>query len=391
MTVLDSLAEVPLLREQVVAPGERWIFSAGFNLASAARDTYRIDCEAEDLAYLSACGARVAVLSHQGSHRDATAQHLGFAAERLARILGQQVAYFPENASSEAVARAQRMSPGEIVVFGNTRHHQGEERADPDLARRFSALGTRAAIGGFSKAHRAHASNVGVLQHVPGCLAASVERELTALAPWCGKHPKRLSVAVLGGLKAEKSVIGLPLLAETYDVIIPGGAVLAALLVAAGFNVGATARGDRPDESARAAADVLKRLWGASIILPRTVVVASRGAEPERVSIRDGVPAGWAIVDFELATEALEALEALGAQGGRALVAGTPTYYTAGHRSASNDILHALTRPGVDAILLGGDTVAELPWAGPISGGGGSALYALGGAALPLIEALRRS
>jgi len=111
-----------------------------------------------------------------------------------------------------------------VVVFGNTRDHAGEEANDPELAARFALLGDQVAIGGFSKAHRSHASNVGILKHLPGCAAQSLTREITRLAPWAGTHHDTPSVAVLGGTKPEKTLLGLGCLSRTYTLVVPGAA-----------------------------------------------------------------------------------------------------------------------------------------------------------------------
>jgi phosphoglycerate kinase len=394
LTTVPALAGVPLLRDQPIAPGDRWIYSAGFNVGPALAAGSRIDSELGDLRFLAAHGARVALLSHQGSARDGSAVHLDYVADHLARALGRRVGYFPENASPAARRRSRELEPGEIVLFGNTRHHPGEERNDPVLARRFAALGERAAIGGFSKAHRLHASNAGALAHLPGCAAQSLADELEALAPWAAERPDCLSVAVLGGVKAEKTLVGLCGLVDTYDAVIPGGAVLAALLAASGVDVGATEMGDRPELCVAAARDILERSAAlrARVHLPVETVVAPVGGGPAasfRIRVSDGVPAGHAIVDFVLSEPARRALDGLRAGGGRALLAGTPALYTSGFRDATGAILDAVAAPGVDGMLLGGDTVAELPWHGPTSTGGGSALHFLAHGTLPVIRVLK--
>lgn len=118
-------ASIPLLADRPVAPGERWIFSAGFNVADGRSDTSRVDSELDDIASLADRGARVAILSHQGRHRDGTARHLDDIAHYVATRLLRPVHYYPDNASSSALTRSQELSPGEVCLFGNTRHHAG--------------------------------------------------------------------------------------------------------------------------------------------------------------------------------------------------------------------------------------------------------------------------
>lgn len=387
-----STNQVPRsLRERTICPGERWVFSAGFNVADGGADTSRIDAELRDLAYLADHGARVAILSHQGSHRDGTARHLDDIAHRLHEQLQRPVSYCFENASDRAVATAHALAPGEVTLFGNTRHHAGEEANNPGLAARFARLGDYVAVGGFSKAHRRHASNVGILAHRPAWAAESLTREVAFLAPWAGRRPGT-SIAVLGGTKPEKTLLGLRCFARTYDLVVPGGAVLHHLLRHAGYSIGSSVLGDQPERCARAVAEILA-VTTARIHLPSRVVVARRdGAgytDHHEMPVADGVPAGFAIVDFLPSLWLLEEFRRVQGGGGRVVVAGTPNLHSHGFRNASSAVLDLVSAPRVEAILLGGDTVAELPFTGPTSTGGGAALCYLQDADLPVLQALR--
>ncbi|WP_406003013.1 phosphoglycerate kinase [Streptomyces sp. NBC_00829] len=390
----SAIPRVRRLSDRHIAVGERWIFSAGFNVRSDLADTGRVDVELADIARLADAGARVAVVSHQGSYRDGTARHLDFVACHLTALLGRAVRYVPGTVSDAAVRAARALRPGEVALFGNVRLHAGEEANDPRFAARLAMLGDRVAVGGFSKAHRRNASNVGVLRLLPGFAAASLLAEAERLRPWSGRDSGRYSVAVLGGTKPEKTEIGLVHLASTYDLVIPGGAVLNALLAARGHRIGASVLGGGGRRCVATAAEVMARTDRCEIHVPRRVVVAPAGApySPRRVvDLDDGVPPGHAVVDFLLSPWARDRLRRLAADGGRALVAGPPGMPT----PAGTDSWRALGRyfsaPRVRTLLLGGDTVAELPYEGPASTGGGAALYQLAHGTVPVLDELARS
>ncbi|MFI9645602.1 phosphoglycerate kinase [Streptomyces sp. NPDC052040] len=385
---VSRAAPLPLLREQRISAGERWIFSAGFNVGPGLPDTTRIDCEVPDLLRLVGAGARVAVLAHQGSHRDGTARSLEYVAAHLGRVLGHEVGYHPGSTGDGAVERARGLRDGEVVLFGNTRQHAGEEADDPELARQFALLGDRVAVGGFSKAHRVNASNTGILRHRPGWAADSLLTETEALAPWAGRAPGTRSLAVLGGVKPEKTLIGLRRLTETYDVVVPGGVVLNTLLRVLGHEIGRSEMGQSPGKCAEAATRVLSGCR-AEIHLPERLVVRGPDGAARTVDLADGVPSDCAIVDFELPARTRESLRRLREHGGRALMAGTPCRWTDGFGAAARPLLDAFAAPAVRALLLGGDTVAELPWDGPVSGGGGSALQYLADGTCAVFDALR--
>ena len=372
-----------VLRDRSIVPGERWIFSAGFNVDASMRHTGRIDVELDDLRFLRDAGARVAVISHQGSWADGTAAPLDYVAAYLGERLGAPVAYRAWASGPDAERAAAALAPGEVALFGNTRLQDGEERNDPAFAAALARLGDRVAVGGFAKAHRVHASNVGILGHRPGYAAASLLSQAAALAAWAGPGTGD-SVAVLGGVKPEKTCIGFTALHERYDLIIPGGSLLNTILAIQGYRVGASRVGD--DACHQVVEATLRTSARAGIALPSRVVVASPTGATAVVEVADGVPDGCAIVDFLIEPPVLNRLRT----AARVLVAGTPGDARFGNRHAAAAVVTA--RAGDrDTLLLGGDTVIDLPWNGPYSTGGGAALAYLATGTCAVLDALARN
>ena len=391
MTLLD---DIRLLCDAPITPGSRWIYSAGFNVPRHSLSLGRIRSEVADLTRLAEAGARVAVLSHQGGTPQ-SASHLDHVARQVAQMLDRPVGYLHTAVGPLARHVAQSMRPGEIVLFGNTRHQPGEQRNDPALAAHFAALGDAVAVGGFSKAHRSHASNVGILSHLPGFAASSLIDEVERLAPWAAPDTGRYSVAVLGGVKPEKVEIGLLHLVDRYDLVVTGGMVLNALLTGLGAPIGGSELGSSPDSGVAAAPAVLARSCRAELYIPQQVLVARRpglsGTPARLVTVGDEIGMDEMIVDFVPGPWLLDRLDRLARDGGRALLAGPPGRYREGFRESSDMLLRALAAPGVQSLLLGGDTVGELPWSGPSSTGGGSALTLLATGSCAVVEALRKA
>lgn len=196
-THFDAISGVRTLASQIINRGDRWIFSAGFNVRADQKDMARVDCELQDLEYLLAAGARVAILSHQGSYKNGDAESLQFLASYLSRRLNKEIGYSPQGIGADAVDAALALTEGNAILFGNTRFYQGEEENDPLLAREFARLGDKCALGGFSKGHQNHASNVGILQYIPAYATESLMEETRFLAPWAGADSGKYSVCVL--------------------------------------------------------------------------------------------------------------------------------------------------------------------------------------------------
>jgi phosphoglycerate kinase len=199
------------------------------------------------------------------------------------------------------------------------------------------------------------------------------------LAPWAGQRSDTFSVAVLGGRKKEKITIGLKGFAATYDAIIPGGIVLNTALKVRGLGVGESVLTDDGKSFEKDVAAILDTELARKLLLPDEVLVARRTPtgfrDVQHVNLRTGaVPEGAMIVCYILSAEARAALGTLAARSGRLVVAGTPDLYARGFGLATAEIVAALKAPGVQGIVLGGDTAAEIKFSGTTSTGGGSAV-----------------
>ena len=76
---------------------------------------------------------------------------------------------------AEAARAVGIMLPGSIGILENTRFHKGETENDPALAAAMAELGDYYVNDAFSAAHRAHASTVGVAQHLPSFAGRAME------------------------------------------------------------------------------------------------------------------------------------------------------------------------------------------------------------------------
>ena len=66
------------LSDKKIFYGERWIYSAGFNISVKPNNKERLIEEIDDLNKLLSAGASVSILSHQGSYDDNTAVELDY-------------------------------------------------------------------------------------------------------------------------------------------------------------------------------------------------------------------------------------------------------------------------------------------------------------------------
>lgn len=387
--------EINLLKERSIKYGERWVYSAGFNVRPDLENTSRIDNELDDIKFLIDNKACISILSHHGNLID-----MRFIAERLAEKLNSEVKYSDEKNLEKMKKISKSLNPGELVMFGNTRFYDGEKKNDWNLAEKFSKLGDFVAIGGFSKAHRKHASNVGILNYAPGFLTQNHVREMNFLGPWADKK-NCFSIAVLGGIKKEKIITGLEL-AKKYDVIIPGGIVLntGLRLIYGEDSIGESVISEDGKTFEKEYMKLFKnKKANCEIYIPHKVISAKKTkfgfSDIGFIDLNmEKVPKNKMIVSYILPEILINRLEKVVSENGRMVLAGTPDLYKQGIGFATNEIVNRLKRVGERGLILGGDTGAEIDYdkekyKGKVSTGGGASLEFLCTGTTAVYEALK--
>src|SRR5439155_16197012 len=105
-------------------------------------------------------GASLVLASHLGRPKGQVNEELRMApvADRLAELLGRDVAAVSDVVGEEARAVCDHIEPGEVVLLENLRFEPGEERNDAGFADELAALADLYGDDAFGAAHRAHAS-----------------------------------------------------------------------------------------------------------------------------------------------------------------------------------------------------------------------------------------
>ncbi|QIE45936.1 phosphoglycerate kinase [Pseudohalocynthiibacter aestuariivivens] len=188
----------------------------------------------------------------------------------LREALGRSVRLIETLEGAENLTEEARAA--DVLLLENIRFYPGEEKNDPDFARRLAGLGDIYCNDAFSAAHRAHASTTGIAQHLPSCAGRLMQAELTALEAALGR-PKRPVVAVVGGAKVSTKLDLLGNLVEKVDNLVIGGGMANTFLAAQGLSVGTSLC---EHEMAGTAREIMGKAAaaGCEIILPADIVVA---------------------------------------------------------------------------------------------------------------------
>ena len=274
-------------------------------------DDTRIKASLPTVNFLIANGAKVVLASHLGRPRGKIVDKLRLdpVANRLSQLLGRQVTKLDDCVGDQVEKAVASMKPGEVVLLENLRFHPGEEKNDPDFAKRLAALGDIFVNDAFGAAHRAHASTAGIADYIPGYAGFLLEKEITSLGRLL-QDPEKPFVAVIGGAKVSDKLSVLNNLLDIVDILLVGGGMANTFLMAMGKQVGKSLSEPGKVEDAEKIIDKAART-GKTLILPRDAVCSDKldgSGEVKIVSVEE-IPAHMMILDIGPATRKLFARE----------------------------------------------------------------------------------
>jgi len=389
--------------DDITVTGKRCLVRVDINVPMAngqVTDKTRIEHIAPTVEHIIDNGGKVILLTHFGRPKGAIVPEMSLApvAKACAEVFKKPVSFASDCCGEIPTAMIAAMSDGDILLLENTRFYPGEEKNDPDFAKKLASLGDIFVADAFSAAHRAHASTVGIAVHLPTIAGRTMQAEVEALEAALG-NPARPVMAVVGGAKVSSKIDLLENLVARVDRLVIGGGMANTFLAAQGLNVGKSlCEHDLTSTALKIMTAAAKA--DCEIILPDDVVVAREFAAnaPHETVAANAVPSDTMILDagpntVRRVNGAIDTAKTLVWNGPLGAFEMTPfdtaTLAAARHaakRTTSGDIL---------SVAGGGDTVAALNHAGValefsyVSTAGGAFLEWLEGKALPGVEILR--
>jgi len=360
-------------------------------------DDSRLVASLPTIRRLLGAGASVAVCSHLGRPKGKRDPDMSLApvVERLRQLLSRRVELLPDCVGPDVAARVGELAPGELLVLENLRFHQGEEANDPDFAAALATGFTDYVDDAFGAAHRAHASVVGVTEHLPSRAGLLLSEEVEQITRTLLGQPARPYVAVLGGAKVSDKLPLIETLLDRCDRILVGGAMCFTFIVALGDDVGGSRHeGPKAQETAR---QLMRAAVTANcaIQLPVDIVIADRFAEGATLQVvpSDAIPADWLGVDIGPRTATLYA-ETIREAGTVFWNGPMGAFEIPGFAEGTRAVAEAMADSDAVTVAGGGDSAAALAAVGVESGlthvstGGGASLEMIEGRVLPGVAAL---
>jgi phosphoglycerate kinase len=382
--------------EDIDVKNKRVLVRVDFNVPlkdGAVADDTRIRAALPTIQYLLGKGAVVILCSHLGRPKGEIKPEFSLrpVADHLATLIEEPVSFAGDCIGPQAESAAAKLKPGEVLVLENTRFHPGEEKNDPEMARQLAALAGLFVNDAFGTAHRAHASTVGVADHLPGVAGFLMEKEIRYLGQAIA-DPARPFIAILGGAKISDKIGVIHNLLGKADLVLIGGGMANTFFKAQGLAVGdSLVEAEAVETAGQLLKEGVQRLR-----LPVDMVIAdalTEEAKHKTLPVGD-VPAGWRILDVGPATVETfsEALKGAGTVvwNGPMGVFEFPAF-----AKGTFGLAEAVANCGATTIIGGGDSVAAVQKSGladkitHISTGGGASLEMLEGKTLPGLAALQ--
>jgi len=241
--------------------------------------------------------------------------------------------------------------------------------------------------------HRAHASTVGVTEHLPSVAGPLLEREVTTLNGIV-EDPRRPLVVVLGGAKVSDKIGLIDRFLDLADVLLIGGAMCFSFFRAQGKQTGDSLV---EEEGVGLAREALVKAEDSRcrLVLPEDLVIADRfEADAMRRELDDvAVPQSWMGLDIGPRTAQRYSDEV--AQAGTVFWNGPMgAFEMEPFAGGTRAVAEAVAAAPAVTVVGGGDSAAALVKFGladrvsHLSTGGGASLELLEGKLLPGVEAL---
>lgn len=289
--------------------GKRLLVRVDFNVPMDAdggiSDDIRIRMALPTIEHALAANAKLILMSHMGRPKGKRNMEFSLkpAADHLAGLLGRPVILAPDCIGPETLALVKAMAPGDIVLLENLRFHPGETDNDPAFAKDLAALAEVYVNDAFAVSHRAHASVVGVVEHLAAAGAGFLLQKEMDYFHSSMDQPTRPLVALVGGAKVSSKLGALENMLDRVDRMLIGGAMANTFLKSQGHDLGAS---KIEEDLLDTAAQFLEqaKAKGVKVYLPVDLIVADRfapDAVTKQVTIQD-VPAGWMALDVGPAT-----------------------------------------------------------------------------------------
>ena len=386
--------------KDISVKGKRVLVRVDFNVpldtnSNTISDDSRIRASLPTIKYLIDHKAKVILCSHLGRPKGKVVRELRMVpiAQRLSQLIGLPVNTASDCIGKEVESKVEALKEGDILLLENVRFHPEEEANDPRFVQELARLADIYVDDAFGTAHRAHASTVGVADHLSAVAGFLMEKELETMGKLLSS-PLCITSCLSGGAKVSDKIGLVQNMLKKVDVLLIGGGMAATFLRAQGYEVGhSLIEKDKLSLAKRLLREAEE--WEVPLLLP-TDVVAAEGVEAKastKVVLITDIPPSSYIVDIgpqtiELFCNELRKCHTIMWNGPMGVY--EIPQFAQGTRSLAN----FLSTLDATTIIGGGSSAEVVQEMGltakmtHVSTGGGASLRFFEGAVLPGVEVL---
>jgi len=345
-------------------------------------------------------GGSVVLMSHLGRPKNGpedkySLQHI---VSKVSENLGCAVKFAGDCIGDEALAMAQALKSGEVLLLENVRFHAEEEKGNREFAEKLARLGDFYVNDAFGTAHRAHASTTICAEFFPENKAAGLLLHAeVANADKVMKEAQGPFTAIMGGAKVSDKILIIENLLDRIDHLIIGGGMAYTFWKAQGGVIGNSLL---EEDRLETCIEILKmaKAKNVSVHLPMDSTIADAFSNDAQTTNCEsmGIPTGWmgldigqkARMDFAEVIKKSKTILWNGPMGVFEMNA-----FAAGTQTIAQAVAQA-TEEGAFSLIGGGDSAAAVNKFGfahsvsYVSTGGGALLEYMEGKILPGVAAL---
>jgi phosphoglycerate kinase len=388
--------------DQIEMKGKNVFLRVDFNVpmdkSGNVTDDTRMRAHLPTINYALEKGAKLIIGSHLGRPKGKRVEELSLkpVVKILSSLLKKDIVFVDDCVGEKVEQAVSKMKEGDIVLLENLRFYPGEDKNEPEFAKKLASLCDIYIDDAFAVSHRAAASNSAITEFVKICGAGFLLKNEIEYFNKAMGNPSRPLCAIIGGAKVSDKIGVLEKLIDKVDKLIVGGGMAFTFLKAAGYGIGKSLCELDMLDLARKITEKAKQK-NVQFLLPVDCVVAkspTADAEVKICSIKE-IPEDE--MGLDIGPETISSFSKA-VQDAKTIVWNGPLgmFELAPFSKGTFALANTVANSGALSIIGGGDTDTAIHKAGQsakmsyISTGGGAFLELLEGKTLPGIAALEK-